>query len=114
MRNSIAAIAALIMMSTATNAQSPYGSGGPPAGFFTSGLSNAATRYETYCLAGEWPCIEVRVKEYGQTCHAPIKGGSTFYHGIIPPGFTYTRWRCTLLPKDAVGGVKISGEGYDD
>jgi len=88
-------------------------SGGPPAGFFPSGMSNVALRYETYCLAGIWPCVEVFIPEYGQTCHAPVKGGSPYYDGFIPPGFTYVRWRCTLSPEQAVGGVKVRGEGYE-
>lgn len=103
--------------STSPNAplvvDSPYGHGGPPAGFFPQAMPNMASRYETYCLAGTWPCVEVFVREYGQTCHAPVKGGSPYYDGFIPPGFTYTRWRCTLSPDQAVGGVKVSGEGYD-
>lgn len=88
---------AIVLSVSASYAQSPYGTGGPPPGFFPQGMLNVATRYETYCLGGVWPCRETLVREYGQTCHAPSPGGSPYLDNWIPPGFRYVSWRCVPM-----------------
>lgn len=100
MRPLFAAITSLVIGSVAM-------ADGPPPGFFPAGMVNMATRYETYCLAGSWPCVERRVKEWGQTCHSPGAKGSPYLDGWVPVGFSYVSWRCDVA--NPLGGIPTSG-----
>jgi hypothetical protein len=55
--------------------------------------------YIQFCFAGTYPCVERRAIAWGQVCDSTLaneigSGSSGQYEGTVPPGFTYTAFRC--------------------
>lgn len=72
--------------------------------------------YLQFCLAGTYPCVERKAIAFGQVCDsslAEIMGNreSGDIDGIVPPGFSYTGFRCGANAKFHPKTDKVFGGG---